>query len=77
MLKESGGTEIEISALEHQIHPVMIGDGERRKWNTWLLMFGEQSTHVRMGFLLELEIPFASLTSITLSLTLFISLSHR
>jgi hypothetical protein len=70
---------MEISAFQYQIHPVMIGDGERRKLNTLLLMFGEQSTHVRMGFLME--IPFASLTIITLFLTLFLTLftllSHR
>jgi hypothetical protein len=75
MLKEFGRTEIEISAFQYQIHPVMIGNEERRKWNTLLLMFGEQFTHVRMGFLME--IPFASLTNITLFLTLFTLLSRR
>jgi hypothetical protein len=53
----------------------MIVNRERSKWNTLLLMSGEQSTHVRMGFLME--IPFASLTGITLFISLFTLLSRR
>jgi hypothetical protein len=75
MLKESGKPIIAINAFQYQIHPVMMGDGERRKLNTLLLMFGEQSTHVRIGFLMK--IPFASLTVITLFITLCTLLIHR